>query len=128
MLLSTPCKNLLTSVLLAWSLLQVHTSRAHGGAKPQHGGIVQSAHDLTFELIPHKQGLALYVRDHGKAVTANGRGTITVLHKGKTQEAALTAAGAYWSATPLAAPKGSTVVAVLMLANPKTVSVRFRVK
>ena len=44
---------------------------AHGDAKPLHGGIVQVASDLQFELVPQANGAALYIVDHGKPADAS---------------------------------------------------------
>lgn len=103
---------------------------AHG-AKPQHGGIVQSASDLTFELV-HKDGIAtIYVDDHGKALpTAGARGTFTVLNGADKAELPLEA-----GANNLLLVKGkaklvpgSKVVAAVTFADKKAIRVRFALK
>lgn len=103
---------------------------AHG-EKPRHGGIVQSASDLGFELV-HKDGRAtIYVEDHGKPVSTTGAsGKLTVLNGAEKTEVALEPAGENAVATKGEAKlgKGSKAIATVTLADKKTVNVRFSVK
>lgn len=103
---------------------------AHG-AKPKHGGIVQSAGDLSFELVARDGAATIYVDDHGKDLpTAGASGTLTVL-KGTQKTALPLAAGAN---NTLVAKGGATLapgskaVAAVTFADKKTVSVRFSIK
>ena len=103
---------------------------AHG-SKAKHGGIVQSAGDLSFQLVSKDGKTTIYVDDHGKdLVTAGVTGTLTVLKGTQKTEVPLEAAGGNMlvakGGTVLA--KGSKAVAAVTFANNNVVSVRFSVK
>lgn len=103
---------------------------AHG-AKPRHGGIVQSAGDLSFELVARDGGATIYVDDHGKALpTAGATGTLTVLKGAKKTELPLASGGNNTLVVKGDAGlgKGSKAVAAVTFADKKTISVRFSVK
>lgn len=103
---------------------------AHG-AKPKHGGIVQSAGDLAFELVPKDGSTTIHVDDHGKErPTAGATGTLTVLKGAQKTELPL-AAGANNTLIVKGDAKlapGSKAVAAITFADKKTVSVRFSIK
>ena len=85
---------LVTSTLCAASLLAAPAVFAHGDGKPQHGGIVRTASDLSFELVAAADGATLYVIDHGKDYdTAGVSGKLTVLNGADKSEADLKPAG-----------------------------------
>lgn len=102
---------------------------AHG-AKPKHGGIVQSASDLAFELVSRDGVTTIYVDDHGKErPTAGASGTLTVLEGAKKTELPLEAGGnnrLVAKGDAKLAP-GSKAVAAITFADKKAVSVRFSV-
>jgi len=103
---------------------------AHG-AKPKHGGIVQTAGDLSFELVARDGGATIYVDDHGKdKPTAGATGTLTVLRGTQKTELPLESGGNNVLVAKGQAPleKGSKAVASVNFADKKTVSVRFSVK
>jgi hypothetical protein len=122
-------KKLIALTTVAMSLAFAGNALAHG-SKAKHGGIVQSAGDLAFELVSKDGTTTIYVDDHGKDMsTAGVTGTLTVL-KG-TEKAVL----------PLAAGGGNTLVAkgtnlapgakavaAVTFANKNVVNVRFSVK
>ena len=111
-------------VILSGSLL------AHG-AKAKHGGIVQSAGDLAFELVAKDGGATIYVDDHGKDLpTLGASGTLTVLKGTEKTELPLQSGGGNKLVTDGSAKlePGSKVVAAVTLAQKKTVTVRFLVK
>jgi len=103
---------------------------AHG-AKPKHGGIVQSAGDLAFELVTRDSGATIYVDDHGKDLpTAGATGTLTVL-KGTERTEVPLEAGANNTLVVKGDAKlvpGSKAVAAITFADKKAVSVRFSIK
>lgn len=103
---------------------------AHGDAKPQHGGTVQMAADIQYELVPQPQGAALYVVDHGQPADATRlSGKLTVLNGTTRSEAALKPVGGNkLEATGITVGPGAKVVASLQGADGKTTSVRFSVK
>lgn len=103
---------------------------AHG-AKPKHGGIVQTAGDLSFELVTKDGGATIYVDDHGKDKTTVGAaGTLTVLKGTQKTELPLESGGSN-TLVVKGKPKlekGSKAVASVSFADKKSVSVRFSVK
>ena len=121
---------LVTSTLCAASLLAAPAVFAHGDGKPQHGGIVRTASDLSFELVAAADGATLYVIDHGKDYdTAGVSGKLTVLNGADKSEADLKPAGGNkLEAKGVKLGKGAKAVAALQTADKKTVTVRFTVK
>lgn len=103
---------------------------AHGPAKTQHGGVVQAASDLTFELVRGDAGVSLYVDDHGtKKSTQGATGQLTVLSAGQKSQAPLVPAGEnQLVAKGLKVAKGAKVVAAVTFADQKSVTVRFTLK
>ena len=122
-------KKLLAVATLGLAVLGINTVLAHGDAQAKHGGTVQSAGDLGFELVAQADGAALYVEDHGKPMAPTGMsGKLTVLSGSAKSEAALTPAGDKLVATGVKLAKGDKVVAALTTANKKAITVRFTVK
>lgn len=102
---------------------------AHGDAKPTHGGIVQTANDLSFELIAQPDGATIFIVDHEKPVAVAGAtGKLTVLNGADRSEAELKPAGDRLEAKGVKLASGSKVVASLIMADKKTVSLRFAIK
>jgi hypothetical protein len=114
----------------ALGLAVVSYAVAHGPEKAQHGGIVQAAGDLSFELVREGDGAALYVVDHGAVADASKfGGMLTVLNGADKSEAPLKPAGANkLLAQPVKLVPGSKAVAAVSTAVGKTVTVRFSVK
>jgi hypothetical protein len=123
-------KNIFAVIALAASVALSGNVLAHG-AKAKHGGIVQSAGDLAFELVAKDGVTTIYVDDHGKALpTAGATGTLTVL-KGTKKTALPLEAGAdntlVVKGDANLAP-GNKAVAAIIFADKKAVSVRFSIK
>lgn len=119
------------STLIAITLaLSAALSFAHGDAKPQHGGVVQMADDLGFELVNEAEGLTIYLTDHDKALAAAGiSGKLTLLQGSAKSEAELKSAGDNkLRAVGIKAAPGAKLVAVLNGVHGKTVTVRWSVK
>ena len=115
---------------LAASLALSGNVLAHG-AKPKHGGIVQTAGDLAFELVTTDSGTTIHVDDHGKDLpTAGATGTLTVLKGTQKTELPLAAGGNNTLVAKGGAKlaPGSKAVAAITFADKKTVSVRFAIK
>ncbi len=103
---------------------------AHG-AKPKHGGIVQSAGDLSFELVGKDGKALIHVADHGaEYATAGATGTLTVLSGGSKSVADLEpgAGGTLVSKTDVQLAPGAKAVAAITLPGKAPLSVRFSVK
>ena len=123
-------KQLLTAALLAAGALTMSAAMAHGGDKARHGGTVQVANDINFELVPDADGATLYLVDHGKDMPSAGiSGKLTVLNGAKKTEAEVKATeGNKLRATGVKIAPGAKVVAVLNNVNGKTTTVKFTVK
>ncbi|HSV81657.1 MAG TPA: hypothetical protein VLK85_20880 [Ramlibacter sp.] len=123
-------KFVLSSLLIAASAALVSTAFAHSDAKARHGGIVQFASDLSFELVGQADGAILYVEDHGKPLATQGMtGKLTVLNGANKSEAELKPAGDNkLEAKGVQLGAGAKAVAVLTTASRKAVTVRFTVK
>jgi hypothetical protein len=103
---------------------------AHGEA-PKHGGIMQTASDISFELVNENGKATIYVEDHGKPVaTAGASGKLTTLNGREKTDIQLVPSGAntMTSSGDARLSKGSKVIASIMLADKRTVNVRFSVK
>ena len=122
-------KTLLMTTLLAALALSGNV-HAHG-TKPKHGGILQNAIDLNFELVAKDGNATIYVEDHGKPFSTNGAtGKLTVLNKGQKAETALQpgADGTLEAKGVSNLTAGAKAVATIKLANKETANVRFSVK
>jgi hypothetical protein len=122
-------KTFIAAIAAAMTLL-VAPSWAHGPDAPKHGGIVQSASDLGFELAPTADGLVLYIEDHGKPLSTQGAsGKLTVLSGANKTEADMTPAGDNrLEAKAVKLASGAKAVAVVTLPSKKVVTVRFTAK
>lgn len=121
---------LITVTAMTAAIAVPGTAFAHG-AKPEHGGIVQTANDIQFELVRKDGAVTIYVADHGKPVpTAGFTGKLTVLNGGAKTELPLVPSGVNQLDTTgdakLAA--GAKVVASITFADKKTMSVRFAIR
>ena len=122
-------KQLLSIVALSLAALSFTAAHAHGGGKPKHGGVVQVASDLSFELVGTADGAAIYVEDHGKPVVPAGMtGKLSVLTGGQKSEAAISAAADKLEAKGVKLASGAKVVASLATADKKAITVRFTVR
>ena len=105
-------------------------SLAHG-AKPKHGGIVQTVSDLGFELVNKDGKATIYVEDHGKPLPTSGAtGKLTVLNGADKTELPLEPSGENTLVTKGDAKlvKGTKAIAAVTFADKKMVNVRFSVK
>ncbi len=122
-------KKWMTAAVLSLAALGFNAALAHGGAKPKHGGVVQAASDLSFELVGTADGAAIYIEDHGKPMAPTGlKGKLTVLNGADKSEADLVAAGDKLEAKGVKLANGAKVVAALVTSNAKAITVRFTVK
>ena len=122
-------KTLMAMIATGMIALSFNAVQAHGDAKPKHGGIVQTANDMSFELVARADGVAIYIEDHEKAVSVAGAGgKITVLSGADKAEAELKPASDKLEATGIKLAPGSKVVASVVTADKKTISVPFSVK
>jgi hypothetical protein len=119
-------KQVLIAALIACAAWGV--AHAHGSAKAKHGGVVQMANDLGFELVAGADEASIYIDDHGKALAPAGMtGKLTVLQAGTSSSTPLAVNGDRLVAK-VALSKGANVVASLTTAAGKPITVRFTLK
>lgn len=123
-------KKLITLAAMVVAMAASGNVLAHGD-KPKHGGVLQEANDVSFELVNKDGKATIYVEDHGKPVsTAGATGKLTVLNGAEKSEVALEPAGDNTLAAKGDARlgKGTKAIAALTFADKKAVNVRFAVK
>lgn len=133
-------KKFLTTVLLGAAVVFASNAIAHRdhgdiapkhiNLAPKHGGVMQVAGDMSFELVGQGDGVAVYVEDGSKPVATQGMsGKLTVFHGSDKSEADLKPAGNNTlEAKGMKFSPGAKVVAVLNTDNKKAITVRFIVK
>ncbi len=123
-------RRILTASIVGLALFSVNAAFAHGdGGNPRHGGVVQNASDLSFELVATADGATIYVEDHGKPMaTAGMSGKLMVLAGTNKTEVAMATVGDKFEAKGVKLAKGVKVVASLMTSAKKPIVVRFTVK
>lgn len=118
-------------LLAALIALPVHAQHKHADLKPQHGGVVVEAGDITFELVAKPDSIVIHVSDHGKPVSTKGATAGVDLRAGNDkQEAALAPAGENRLEAKGAykvAP-GTRVIATVTLAGGKEIKARFTLR
>jgi len=116
--------------VLAASALTSPFATAHGAAEPMHGGVVQTAADLSFELVATAEGAVIYIVDHEVDADASRfEGKLTVLNGAEKSDAPLKSAGGNkLEAKGVRLSKGAKAVAVLTTPSKKSLTVRFTVK
>ena len=119
----------LSSLLLLAAALTTGTAWAHGDGVARHGGIVQMAGEIKFELVAKGDAAELYLDDHGEAVaTTKLTGKLTVLSGGNKSEAKLEPAGDKLEASgSFKVGPGTKAVAVVIVGG-KPATARFTVK
>jgi hypothetical protein len=100
---------------------------SHSEIKPQHGGVVHSKYDLSFELVREADSVSLYINDHGEPfATDELTGRIMILADAKKSEAALTTSGTgKLMAAGVQIPDGAKVVLTLITKNNEVMTVRY---
>lgn len=102
---------------------------AHGDTVPKHGGVVQVANEISFELVAGlDSSVMLYLEDHSQALDTVGfSGKLSVLNKdGVKTSAPLTPAGANaLVAKGLTLGTGAKAVAVITTPQNLTLALRF---
>ncbi len=118
------------ALALGLSSLTLTNAMAHGSAKPQHGGVVQTANDVSFELVLLADGALIYLVDHDESMSSVGiSGKLTVLNGASKTEAEIKPAGDNkLEAKGIKIGSGAKVVASLNNVEGKTVTVRFAIK
>jgi hypothetical protein len=121
--------NLLVAAVVGLGALACGTVLAHG-SDAKHGGVVQTAGDLAFELVGQGDMVTIYIEDHGKPLATTGiKGKLTVLNGDAKSEAELSPAGDNkLQATGVKVAPGAKAVAALTLPSQKVVTARFTVK
>jgi hypothetical protein len=122
-------KPVIVAALISASVLASQSALAHGAAPAQHGGVVQSANDMTFELVATADGAIVYVVNHDKDYDAKQMsGKLTVLNGANKSEVELKSTGGNkLEAKGVKLGKGAKVVAAVTEGR-KTTTVRFAIK
>jgi hypothetical protein len=123
-------KKIISALVFGACTVAMSASFGHTGPKPKHGGIVQGASELSFELVAQPEGATLYVEDHGKPLATQGMtGKLTVLNGSEKTESELKPAGDNkLEAKGVKLGAGAKAVAALKTTSNKAVTVRFTVK
>lgn len=121
---------LIQASVIVLGALTFSNAFAHGAGEPRHGGVVQVANDVTFELLADAEGVTIYLVDHDEPMSSKGiTGKLTVLQGGKKVDAEVKEAGDNkLRAAGVKIGKGDKIVAVLNNVEGKTATVRFTVK
>ncbi|WP_189482511.1 hypothetical protein [Alishewanella tabrizica] len=117
-----------TMMIIVGSLVLVSPAvLSHTDVKPQYGGVVYTKYDLSFELVREKEGVSLYVGDHGEPfATESLTGQVVILAAGKKSEVMLRSIGAGKMHVPeLQIPDGAKVVITLTDKNKKMMTIRY---
>lgn len=122
-------KNLLTLFVMA-AALHAGVASAHGDEKARHGGLVQMAGEVKFELVAKGDTAELYLDDHGQTMpTSKLSGKLTVMSGSSKSEAKLEpASGDRLVAKGVKLAKGDKVVALVTMQDKSTSSARFVIK
>ncbi len=123
-------KKLIAMIAMTITVAVSGNAIAHGD-KPKHGGVVQTASDLSFELVNQGGNATIYVEDHGKQLSTTGAtGKLTVLNGTEKAEVPLEPAGENRMVTKGEAKlvKGAKAIASMTFADKRTANVRFSVK
>ena len=84
----------LLATLAGLTSLLAADAYAHGGGKPEHGGVLQMVGETSLELVVKQDHVELYVEDEGEEVPSAGHiAKVTVTQDGKSAEKALQPAG-----------------------------------
>jgi hypothetical protein len=112
------------------AVLNLNPAMAHGGDRPMHGGVVQVANDISFELVVEADGATIYLTDHGKPMASKGiNGKLTALQGSNKIEAVIKESGENkLEVTGVKLGKGDRLVAVLNNLAGKSMTVRFTLK
>lgn len=106
-------------------------SGSHGEeTKPAHGGVVTVVKDVSYELVASATSIALYVRDHGRAIDLkNASAKLTLLTGTERAEVELLPVGDRLEAKgSFKVGAGTKAVAQVKVDGPTPVSVRFALK
>ena len=122
-------KRLLTTFLAA-AALAAGTARPHGDEKARHGGLVQMAGEVKFELVAKGDAVEVYLDDHGTTMpTAKLTGKLTVLSGSAKSEAKLEPAGNdKLVAKGVKLGTGDKGIALVTMEDKSTSSARFVIK
>ena len=122
-------KKLLSIAMLAVAL-NCGAAWAHGDGKGRHGGLVQMAGEVKFELVAKGDTAELYLDDHGTTMpTAKLAGKLTVLSGSAKSETKLEpASGDKLVAKGVKLAKGDKVIALVTMEDKSTSSARFVIK
>jgi len=121
-------KRYVMAALLGLSMIGFN-AHAHGAPQAQHGGVVQVAADLGFELVARGAQAQIFVDDHGKpANVSQMTGQLTVLQGATRTQGALAPAGPNMLQANVQLAPGARAVATINRPNQPPITVRFVLK
>ncbi|WP_371194601.1 hypothetical protein [Glaciecola sp. SC05] len=98
-------------MVLLFAMIFAPKVSAHGSLEPKHGGIVQEAHDMVFELVKEEKSVSLYIRDHGEDYSATDLvASIVVLAGKEKSEASFIPSGGNRMVADIAVSEGAKVL------------------
>jgi hypothetical protein len=123
-------RHFLLAALAAAVMLSTAAVHAHGDMQARHGGLVEMAGEVKFELVARGDGVELYLDDHGQTLpTAKLAGKLTVMSGGSRTDTKLEPApGDKLVARGVKLAKGDKVIALVTLEDKSTGSARFVIK
>jgi hypothetical protein len=101
----------------------------HGDPVPQRGGVLQSIDEMDFELVIKSEKIDLYVSDDGAELSSeNMSGTLTIVTESGKEKVDLKPAGINrLRASNVTAASGSRVIAIVKLADGKSMAIQFAI-
>ena len=125
-----PIGILALAALVAASICSAAIADDKHAIAAQHGGLVSEANHLEIELVAKPTAVQVYLRDHGKPLTAaGGSAKLTLLGKSGKTEAPLPAAGDRFEATgAFNVAAGTKAVVVITLPGKPPLTARFTLK
>jgi len=121
---------MIRNILFCCAALAVATATwAHGEPVAKRGGVLQQVDELAFELVVRDDKIDLFVYDGADEVPSEGMaGVLTIIDEAGRIKATLQPTGINrLRATDVTAKSGSRVVAILKLADGKSLAVEFSV-
>lgn len=119
-------KSLIKSAVTTVLFLLALPVFAHGSAEAKHGGIVQTSHDIVFELVRGESNISVYVEDHGAPVdTSKIKGSVMVLADGQKQDVALVHESGNKMTAEVSIPDGAKVLLKIDNGHDHGLTVRY---
>ena len=114
------------SMALLVAMVFAPKASSHGSVEPKHGGIVQEAHDMVFELVKEEKSVSLYIRDHGEDYPTTGLVASIVMLAGKEKsQASFISFGGNRMVADIEISKGSKVLVRVTESDHHPITIRY---